>query len=436
MEKKTKGRWAGLLSLAFGNTVDNADGGLINSLFPLLQASLGLGLGALGVFTSIGRFSRMIFGPLWAMAGDRFHRKTLLFVVTGLWGVWTILAGFSRSSFELFFLYTVASIGTVACEPLSTSVLSDLFPHNERGRAFGLLRAISGLGLVVFIPVIGLFSRSPEGWRWAMILLGSLSVVSGFLILIFLKEPGRGASEDEGAEEAVFSLGVLVDLFKTPSFLWLAGSLFLVTSLVMMSFGVTFLVSVRHFSTEEGNYVLAAFAVGYVLSSAVGGMLGDLAEKRSPRYGRIVLMQVYLLVYAGMSYLCLQIAWPHRAYYALFFLFGLVSSVGISGAFYPMVAAIVLPELRTSAFGFLFGLVQGGVAAVLSLLVGFLAQRVGLLPVVFWITTVPYLLNAVLWTVFYRVYPHDMETVAYERHARQVMQSLRQGLSESAPKIP
>jgi hypothetical protein len=63
--------------------------------------------------------------------------------------------------------------------------------------------------------------------------------------------------------------------------------------------------------------------------------------------------------------------------------------------------------------------VQGGVAAILSLGVGWLAQRHGLLPVVFWVTTVPYLINAVLWFVFYRTVPRDIARTADELKSRE-----------------
>jgi len=163
---------------------------------------------------------------------------------------------------------------------------------------------------------------------------------------------------------------------------------------------------------------LASFAVGFIISSFMGGFLGDWAHKEAGFKGRIILMQVYLLVYAAMSFVCLQIAWPVWVYYPLFFSFGVISAIGFPGAVMPIVSAVVLPEVRTTAFGFLFSFVQGGVAAVLSLGVGWLAQRHGLLPVVFWLTTVPYFLNAVFWFVFYRTVPRDLAKTEAELKTR------------------
>jgi len=400
-------RWRSLVSLALGQMIDTADGGLVNALFPAIRQALHLNLEALGLFTAISRVARMVFGPLWAMAGDRWNRKTLMFLVTGVWGFWTILAGFAQTELQLMILYAIGAVGIVAAEPLAASITADLFAADERGKAFGALRGIGGFGFVLFAPLLGWLSQSPEGWRWAMFGMGGLTVLSGVLILFWLEEPARGASDGLIIEDRVRKedFGAL---FARPTIWVMAASLCGITSLVLLSFSVTFLVDVRHFSNFEGTLVLAVFASGYIASSFLGGWIGDKIHRRWGLIGRVTLMQIYLVVYAGMSYMCLQVAWPHGWYYPLFALFGLVSAIGFPGAVMPLVAAVVLPEVRSTAFGFLFSFVQGGVTAVLSLAVGWFAERHGLLPVVFWLTTVPYAANAVLWFAFYRTIPRDV----------------------------
>lgn len=414
-------RWRSLFALSFGNMIDTADGGLVNALFPAIRQALQLNLESLGLFTAIGRVSRMVFGPLWALAGDRWDRKFLMFLVTGVWGIWTVLAGFAQNETQLLILYAIGAIGVVAAEPLSASITADLFPPDERGKAFGALRGIGGIGFVVFAPIMGLLSQSPEGWRWAMFGMGGLSMLSGVLILIYMQDPGRGASEDHPPADDRIRKDDFKTLWTRPTMWMMALSMVFVTSLVLLSFSVTFLVDVRHFTNAEGTYVLAVFAVGYIFSSFLGGWLGDWAHKMAPHRGRIALMQVYLVAYALMSFLCLQIAWPHWAYYPLFFLFGLLSAIGFPGAVMPLVSSVVLPEVRSTAFGFLFSFVQGGVTAVLSLAVGWLAQRYGLLIVVFWLTTVPYLINAVVWFAFYKTVPRDVVRTQDEVNRRETL---------------
>src|SRR5690349_14910464 len=84
---KPKGRWRTVGVISFLQMIENSEGGVVNSLFPVIRSSLGLSLADLGVITSIGKFGRMLFGPVWAMLGDRFGRKAIL-VISALWGIW------------------------------------------------------------------------------------------------------------------------------------------------------------------------------------------------------------------------------------------------------------------------------------------------------------------------------------------------------------
>src|SRR3989449_4449500 len=149
-----KKRWVTVGVLSVLQAVENSEGGLINSLFPVIRADLGLTLGALGVLTSVGKFARMLLGPIWAMLGDRFGRKLIL-VVTALWGVWMVAAGFAQSYTQLLLLYGVGVLGTVAGEPISNGLVSDLFKPTERGKVYGTMRSITGAGSILLTPLIG-----------------------------------------------------------------------------------------------------------------------------------------------------------------------------------------------------------------------------------------------------------------------------------------
>ena len=62
----------------------------------------------------------------------------------------------------------------------------------------------------------------------------------------------------------------------------------------------------------------------------------------------------------------------------LLFLFGLTGSIGFSGCVLPMVSAIVPREITATAFDLLFSFIEGLLAAVLSLAMGYLAKTYGL----------------------------------------------------------
>jgi MFS family permease len=421
-----KRRWVTVGVLSVLQAVENSEGGLINSLFPVIRADLGLTLGALGVLTSVGKFARMLMGPLWAMLGDRFGRKLIL-VATALWGVWMILAGFAQSYEQLLVLYAIGVLGTVAGEPISNGLVSDLFKPNERGKVYGSMRSITGFASIVATPLIGQLAGVPDnqGWRIGMFIMGGIGVVGGTLTWLFAEDPRKagGVATAETADEPAsiagkeegFKFAHVPRLMAIPTVALLAIQLVFITSLVLFAFQVVFLTDVRHYTTQVATIVTSVFFVGFTISSFVGGMLGDWFARRNPRTGRIMLMQVYLLAFAVLSFLAMQIDWPSRVLdYAIWLIFGLFGSIGFSGAVLPMVSTVVLPQYRGTAFALLFSFVQGALAAILSIFLGELAQNFGLRPVMLWMVTIPYAVNVVYWFMFYRIYPRDVERMQRE----------------------
>ena len=424
-------RWTTVGVLSLLQAVENSEGGLINSLFPVVRADLGLNLGALGVLTSIGKFARMIFGPIWAMLGDRYGRKLIL-VVTALWGVWTMAAGLAQNYEQLLALYALGVLGTVAGEPISNGLVSDLFAPNERGKVYGSLRSIGGILGIVLTPLIGQLAGVPDnqGWRYGMFIMGGIGVLGGLLTWWLVEDPRKAggiaktATADEPApaagKEEGFKFAHVPRLLAIPTVALLAVQLVFITSLVLFAFQVVFLTDVRHYTTQEATLVTSVFFLGFTISSFLGGLIGDWFAKRNPRTGRIILMQLYLAAFAVLSFLAMQIDWPSRVFdYGIWLLFGLFGSIGFSGCVLPMVSTVVLPQYRGTAFALLFSFVQGALAAIMSIFLGELAQNFGLRPVMFWMVTVPYAINVVFWFLFYRTYPRDQERLKQQLAAEQ-----------------
>ena len=90
-----KGRLRATVSLGVSQSIDNTEGGVSRTFFPQITVAFGVGDAALGLLNAIGFFARMLFGPVWAIAADRFGRKRILLLVTGAWGLWTIATGFA-----------------------------------------------------------------------------------------------------------------------------------------------------------------------------------------------------------------------------------------------------------------------------------------------------------------------------------------------------
>lgn len=406
---KVKGRGGGLFALAFAGIVDGFEGGLVNTLFPVIRDALGLQTSALGIMTAMSRFARMLFGPVWAGLADRFGRKRILFIATGLWGLWTIAAGFAQDPVQLFVLYGIGVIGTVASEPITNGLVVDMYRSKERGRAFGTLRTIATFASVLATPLIGQFANIEDGWRYGMFAMGGISVVSGILILLLVHEPQKhtpvGAIDPEAMK---FNFRDAVGLLRNRTILFMAVQVMFTTSLVLFAFFIVYWVDERGWTTADAALLMSAYMLGAVISGFTGGLLGDWFERRFGYKGRVMMMQGYLVAYAVSTALLFQIDWGTGvAVYVAVFVTGLLSSLGHPGAVLPIVGSVVHKSVVATAYALIFSFVQGLFAALFSLAFGFLADSLGLQALMLWLISVPYAINAVLWTVMYRIYPKD-----------------------------
>ncbi|WP_216326570.1 MFS transporter [Deinococcus aestuarii] len=411
LEGARRKRGASVGTLSLFNAVENQEGSMLAVLGPLVRNGFGIGLAEIGVITALGRAARMIFGPLWSMIADRWGRKGVL-IITAFWGVFTLAAGFAQNYQQFVLLYGIGLIGTVAAEPISNGILSDLYKDNERGKAFGTLRSVGALLGLVVTPILGQLGNIPnnEGWRYGMYIMGGIGLLTGVLVWLFVKDPRdslKKAGLRQGKEDQ-FRFGDVPKILGIPTMALLAVQLLFITSLVLFAFIIFYFTDVRNYSPTEATYLYTVFFAGFGISSFVGGLIGDAFVRRMGDRGRIALMQIYLALFALMSFLATQIDWPSRVVdYGVWFVFGLIGSIGFSGCVLPMVSSVVPPQYRSTSFALLFSFIQGGISTILSLYIGRLAQEYGLRPVLLWLVTVPYAVNAVFWFLFYRTYPRD-----------------------------
>lgn len=433
-----KGRMGATIALGVSQSIDNSEGGVSKTFFPQIMTAFGLGNAELGLLNALGNAARMLFGPVWAMLADKFGRKLILFVVTGLWGFWTIGAAFTQSWPMLLLIYGISLIGTVASEPILNGLLGSLYRRSERGKAFGTVRSVSSALGFVMTPLLGQFGHNPEGWRWAFVTMGILSLVSGVLILIFVHEPKRTPAEDQEdmkSEAGMFKWSDAAKLFKIPTIALIVPMLFLVTSLVLFGFMGQVWAKDMGYGVVNGSYLYTVFQIGATISALMGGFIADAFVRKFGHKGRIMLFQIYavlfgLIIAVTMYFYArwdssvtalppdapkdmLKTSDPSLIYYVLVFLMGLVFSIGFSGCVLPMVSSVTPMQLSATSFALLFSLVQGGINVLYSLLVGVIADAIGSLPLTILLgVSIPYFLNAIYFFLFYKNYEKDVRLQA------------------------
>jgi EmrB/QacA subfamily drug resistance transporter len=99
------------------------------------------------------------------LIADRFGRKLLFLVGVGIFTVGSLLCGLSNGIVFLSVSRGFQGVGGAVMFATSLAMLSEAFKGRERGIAFGVFGAMTGLALAIG-PVIGGAIVSGPGWRW------------------------------------------------------------------------------------------------------------------------------------------------------------------------------------------------------------------------------------------------------------------------------
>ena len=418
-------RWRTLIALAFGYFIDQGEGQAMSVLFPTIRMMWGLDYTALGLIGTIRNILQSVSAPVWGYASDKFSRKQVIIIGTGLWGLWTAACGLTQNFGQLLIVRAISGLGLGCLMPATFSLMSDTFPPHQRGRALGTLEAIGILGIIAGTLGLGMLA-TPTLWRWGFVALGLSSVVSGVLVWLLVEEPVRGSTEPElagkitsaDAEQYRIDLADLPRVLRIPT-IWVAilqGLAGTMPWVVMGLYFISWMVDVRgmteaiRFDHPQGSATLAfsGIIIGTALSNIIGGVLGDWAELRSPKYGRAVVGQVSIVSGIPLSYIMLTQTqdWSFWPFFFICFFTALMISWPGKGAKEPMMQGAVPPELRATAFA-MTTFVESGFAAISAYIAGHLADTIGFTRAMVWTIPFPWVICALVFTLFYWAYPKD-----------------------------
>jgi len=424
-KSKIEGRWRSALSLTFANMMDGNEGaGFITAMFPLIRAQLGMSLGMLGSVKAITKIMAVIFGPFWATIGRKYNRKKVLIFVTGIWGLWAIAIGLAQNVTQLVVFLIVSLIGSSASTPLMQELLMDLFGDDERGRAMSIVFGLSGIFVLPMMGVNAWLSGMDSGWRYGFYGAGILSALSGLLIWIFLKDPGRGASDGVQQKEALqesygfVKWSEVKELFKVKTFVLMLVQRILSGHLLMISMGVIYMTDVLGFDLQTANLMMMPFVVGALVGMFSFGYIGDWINRKNPKYGRIASIQFLQGAYAIVAFFGTQLFYNSLVFYAvLFFLMGFfgASNMAVNR---PIVASVVKPELRGTAFALYVSVFESIAWAIFNLAAGHIGEVVGLKPVFLTVLVIIMAINTIVISFIYKPYAHDVKALKAELAAR------------------
>lgn len=259
-----------------------------------VQMSLLLGL----AYTMFGAILGVWLGNL----VDRKVRRTLIAGAIILWSLSTAAGGLAPS-FQWFFIFrAMVGLGEAAITPASFSLIADMFPPHQRGRALGtyLIGATVGTALSSVIPgwiiasdlhlmIPGFGVVAP--WRSAFLICGMTGPIVGVLFLT-VREPARlGMSLSRGRSATLGEkLRYLWSQSAVIGPIFLGFGLFYTGFIGISAWTAPFVIRTYHltlpqFANTMGLVLLIGGAVGYI----AGGALADSPIGRQ-RGGKLAIM--------------------------------------------------------------------------------------------------------------------------------------------------
>jgi EmrB/QacA subfamily drug resistance transporter len=168
----------------------------------------------------------LVFAGLLLTAGslsDRFGRRSALGLGLLIFGAGSVASAFATSANMLIGTRALMGVGGAFIMPSTLSILTNVFPPSERGRAIGIWAGVSGLGIGLGPVVGGLLLN--HFW-WGSVFLVNVPIVifafvAGRLIVPNSKDPAAPRVDPLGVVLSISGLVTLVyAIIEAPNHGW------------------------------------------------------------------------------------------------------------------------------------------------------------------------------------------------------------------------
>lgn len=235
--------------------------------------------------TQYGMLSGIAFAAIYCLFGipiariaDKGNRRNVIAVSLTVWSLFTAVCGSVQNFWQLFAARFGVGIGEAGGSPPAHSMVSDIFPANERATALSIY-SLGVYGGILVGYIGGAYLVQWFDWRIAFIVVGLPGILLAVLLRLTVKEPPRGFAEvtERTTEETSFQ-DVLKLLWSRKAFrhLSFACALHAFVTYGVGNFMVIFLSRVHEMPTIEiGKLYGLVAGIGGLAGTFIGGWLSD-----------------------------------------------------------------------------------------------------------------------------------------------------------------
>jgi EmrB/QacA subfamily drug resistance transporter len=325
---------------------------VVATAMPTVVGDLG-GLELYGWVGSVYMVASTVTIPLYGKLADLYGRKPILYLGLAVFLAGSMASGLSRTMTQLIVFRAIQGVGAGGLQPVSITIIGDLFTPQERAKIQGLFGAVWGVAGMAGPLVGGLIVRVLS-WRWVFYINVPFGVLSGAVLFFALHEKiERKERKLDLAGAALLATGILalllgasavspvltlaVAALATAGFLWvearapepilpldlmrmpviatssiaaaLLGGLMMATVIYVP----LFVQAVLGGSPTEAGTAVAPMLIGWPLASALSGrLLPKLGMRPLVRFGSVIALgastAVALLLQPGASLTWVRVA--------------------------------------------------------------------------------------------------------------------------------
>jgi len=219
-------RWKTLGVLALSLVIIGLDNTILNVALPTLQDEFDASSSTLQwmvdsyllVFAGL----LLVFGTL----GDRLGRKLALQSGIAVFGLASLGALFADTAGQVILIRALMGVGAALIMPATLSIIANVFPAEERGKAIGIWAALAAVGIGLGPLVGGLLI---EWFDWSAVFLVNvpialIAVLLGVRLVPESRDPNPGGFDMAGAVLSTAGFSVLVyAVIEAPEQGWASG---------------------------------------------------------------------------------------------------------------------------------------------------------------------------------------------------------------------